>query len=86
MKPANYLSFIQKHPIIQSHPSPLGHGWQLVNGLCLPVRYDQPALPLSLQLVTTNVINNEEDSDRESDDEYANATDSDFTDSSSFNQ
>ena len=51
--------------------------------VCLPVRYDQPALPLSLQHVTTNVINNEEDSDRESDEEYANATESDSTDSSS---
>ena len=56
----------------------------MVNGLCLPVRYDQPALPLSLQLVTTTVINNEEeDSDREIDEEYANATDSDSTDRSS---
>ena len=56
---ANYLSFLQKHPTLQSHPSPLGHGWQLVDGLCLPVRYDLPALP-SLIPVTLNMTDDEE--------------------------
>ena len=30
------------------HPSPLGHGWELVDGRCRPVRHTQPALPTHL--------------------------------------
>ena len=49
----NYLTYLQKHYNLQSHPSPIGHGWQLVNGLCLPVRYNQPSLPPSIKLPVT---------------------------------
>lgn len=51
---------MQKHPLIQCHLSSLGHGWKLVDGLCLPVRYDQQALPLSLLPVCVNTIDNNE--------------------------
>ena len=27
------------------HPSPNGHGWELVDGNCRPVRRTRPALP-----------------------------------------
>jgi len=30
----NYLAYLLKHYQLQSHPSPIGHGWHLVNGLC----------------------------------------------------
>ena len=87
LKRANYLSFIQKHPTLQSHPSPLGHGWQLVDGLCLPVSYDLPALPSSIP-VTLNMTDDEErDMDSECDSEKVDrySSDSESTDSSSSN-
>ena len=85
LKRINYLSFIQKHPIFQFHPSPLGHGWQLVDGLCLPVRYDLPALPSSIP-VTLNMTDDEErDMDSKCDSEKVDgySSDSEFTDISS---
>lgn len=45
---ANYLAHLLKHYQLQRHPSPIGHGWHLVNGLCLPVRSTEPPLPLSM--------------------------------------
>ena len=37
-EPANYLSHIQLHSEVYNHPSPIGHGWMLVDGRCHPVR------------------------------------------------
>ena len=34
---ANYLAYVQTHYQLNNHPSPIPHGWHLVNGLCLPV-------------------------------------------------
>ena len=45
---ANFLAYIQCHPELRGHPSPIGHGWELVNGCCRRVRHTQPALPTSL--------------------------------------
>ena len=33
---------------MKQHPSPLGHGWELVGGHCRPVRHRRPALPMNL--------------------------------------
>ena len=44
----NFLAYIQCHPDQRSHPSPIDHGWELVNGHCRPVRYTTSALPVSL--------------------------------------
>jgi hypothetical protein len=63
---ANYLAYLQKHYQLQRHPSPIGHGWHLVNGLCLPVRYTQPALPSSIELPTTSEAHAEDRSDESS--------------------
>ena len=69
LKQANYLSFLRKHSTIQSHPSPLGHWWQLVDGLCLPVRCELLALPSWIP-VTLNMTDDEErDTDSECDNE-----------------
>ena len=32
---ANYLAYLLKHYKLQNHPSPISHGWHLVNVLCL---------------------------------------------------
>ena len=37
-EPVNYLSHIQLHSEVYNHPSPIGHGWMLVDGPCHPVR------------------------------------------------
>ena len=50
IKRANFLAYIQRHPDLRRHPSPIGHGWELVNGCCRPVRHTKPALPISLSV------------------------------------
>lgn len=45
---ANYLAYLVRHPSLKHHPSPIGHGWELVNGRCRPVRHTRPALPMHL--------------------------------------
>ena len=48
----NFLAYIQRHPVLRDHPSPVGYGWTLVNGRCRPVRHTQQALPPELALTT----------------------------------
>ena len=45
---ANNLAYLALHPELKHHPSPLGHGWELVGGRCRPVRHTRPALPTHL--------------------------------------
>ena len=42
---ANYLAYIQRHAKLRNHPSPIGHGWEMMNGHCRPVRYTKLDLP-----------------------------------------
>ena len=44
----NYLAYIQRQPELLNHPSPIGHGWEMITGHCRPVRYTKAALPLEL--------------------------------------
>ena len=52
MERTNYLTYCQLHYNLQEHPSPIGHGWELVNGKCRPVRHTLPPLPHSSHLMT----------------------------------
>ena len=61
---ANYLAYMQRHFNLVRHPSPIGNGWQLIGGLCLPIRSTKPALPASISLPIDKA---EKDSDSESD-------------------
>ncbi|KAJ4930797.1 hypothetical protein JOQ06_025105 [Pogonophryne albipinna] len=68
----NYIAYCQLHYNLLEHPSPIGHGWELVNGKCRPVRHTLPPLPQ--QLTRTDF------SDESSDDEMSEcgeSTDSD---------
>ena len=47
------------------HPSPIGHGWELVNGKCRPVRNTVPPLPEQLR----DIGSSNESSDESGDDE-----------------
>ena len=44
-KRVNYLSFCQKNFDLIEHPSPIGHGWDMVDGRCRPGRFTESALP-----------------------------------------
>ena len=48
LKSTNYIVYCQRHYNIFEHPSPLGHGWQIINGKCRPVRHSLPPLPQQL--------------------------------------
>lgn len=75
---ANYLSFLQMHPDLHNHPSPVGHGWLLENGKCRPVRHTKSAVPSRLSGVSSETAL-ESDSDNEccSDSEY-DSSDSEY--------
>jgi len=46
--PTLYLcKLLNLHPL---HPSPIGHGWELVDGYCHPVRHTHPANLPTLRL------------------------------------
>ncbi len=45
---ANYLTYLVRHPSLKNHPTPLGHGWELVGSRCRPVRHTRLALPTHL--------------------------------------
>ena len=34
-----------RNPTLREHPDAVGNGWELVNGVCKPVRYSKPPLP-----------------------------------------
>ena len=46
----NYLAYCQRHFDLIEHPSPIGRGWEVINGKCRPVRHGRPALPPILKL------------------------------------
>lgn len=64
---ANYLAYLQRHFDLLSHPSPIGNGWQLKDGVCLPVRYTQSPLPLTICLPVCPSKDPDEDSDTDTD-------------------
>ena len=43
---ANYVAYRVRH--LSLKPMPIGHGWELVDGHCRPVRYTRSALPTHL--------------------------------------
>ena len=61
----NYISYCQLNYNMFEHPSPIGHGWELVNGKCRPVRNTVPPLPEQLR----DLGSSNESSDESGDDE-----------------
>ena len=62
---ANYLSYLMRHPSLKNHPSPIGHGWQLVDGHCRPVHHRNIALPRHLTMPGAAEENNDTDDESE---------------------
>ena len=57
----NYITYCQRNFQLTNHPSPLNHGWELLNGKCRPVRYKHPALPMLVQ--TEPILSDNEGTD-----------------------
>jgi len=72
----NYITYCQIHYNLLEHPSPIGHGWELMNGKCRPVRHTQPPLPhqLTPRDWTDDSIG---DSSSDGDSDISESTDSD---------
>ena len=75
----NYLSYCQLHYDLREHPSPIGHGWEIINGKCRPVRHTLPALPESSRnQVGAEIVQNGDESSSDDDaSECGESTDSD---------
>ena len=73
----NFIAYCQRHNALQEHPSALGHGWEIMNGKCGPVRHTLPALPEQLTRfdVPADIVDNSSSDDEMS--EYGELTDSD---------
>ena len=83
IKCVKFLVYIQRHPDMRRHLSPIGHGWQLVNGYCRPVRRTKPALLSSLPVSPTQQDQYNSDSEANSEAEDEAAFNSDFDSESS---
>ena len=77
----NYLAYLVRHPSLKSHPSPLGHGWEMVGGRCRPVRHTRAALPMHLPAPGSGE-ESEEDDEEEGDHDVERRGDSSESDDS----
>ena len=66
---ANYLAYLMRHPSLKHHPSPLGHGWELVGAPCRPVRHTRPPLPTHIPAPGQAEESGEDESEEEDDGE-----------------
>ena len=60
---ANYLAYCQKNFHLSHQPSPIGNGWEIIDGKCHPVRNVLPALPASLLSQSAQSDEDSSDSD-----------------------
>ena len=76
LEKTNYITYCQIHYNLLEHPSPIGHGWERMNGKCRPIRHTQPPLPhqLTPRDCTDDSI---DDSSSDSDSGISESTDSD---------
>jgi len=44
----NCITYCQMHYDLLEHLSPIGYGWEFMNGKCRPVRHTHPPLPHEL--------------------------------------
>ena len=74
-----YLSYLLKHYELNSHPSPIGRGWENIKGKCPLVQYAIPAKAdvFQLQLLA---LSDDDNGDR-SNAEYGDNSDDCDTDS-----
>ena len=80
---ANYLTYLQKNFSLKIHPSSVGHGWHLVNELCMPIRTSQLSLPSSISLAATSLVDEDNNTNNDSDSNRDDGNKSDDYDSGS---
>ncbi|MCG8430912.1 MAG: hypothetical protein MJA29_07055 [Candidatus Omnitrophica bacterium] len=82
----NYITYCQRNYSLKEHPSPIGQGWEVINGKLKPVRYNDTALPDELRQQESRLDNSESESSGDDDDSsevssddsvFGNSTDSD---------
>ena len=72
----NFISYCQLHFDLLEHPSPIGHGWEIINGICKPVRHSRPALPPTLKQFACPDDDSSESSSDDEETEIGESTDS----------
>ena len=60
---AYHLAYFVRYPSLKHQPSPIGHGWELVDGRCRHIRLNQPALPKHLTAPSPAEASEEDESD-----------------------
>jgi len=61
------VNYLVRHHSLKNHPSPLGHGWELVNGRCRPVRHVR-LLPINIP--APGQADEEDENESQNDREY----------------
>ena len=72
----NFISYCQLHFDLVKHPSPIDHGWEIINGKCKPVRHSRPALPPTLEQFDCPDGDRRESSSNDEESEIGESTDS----------
>ena len=79
---ANFLTYLVLHPFLKRHSSPIGHGWELVDGHCHPIKHTHPALPAHLPAPDLEAADNsKQDEHEETDEEQEEEREEDISDS-----
>ncbi len=87
------MSYLARHPTLRTHPSPIGRGWELIDGRCRPVRHTRPALPIHLPAPMPSGESDEMESDDEEESdshalgkmtECSSESDSDYSEAECF--
>jgi len=73
----NYITYCQLHYNLLEHPSPIDHGWEILNGKCRPVRHTLPPLPQQLIPCDCSDENSDESTSNDERSEAGESTDSD---------
>ena len=72
----NFITYCQLHFTLVEHPSPIGHGWEIINCKCQPVCYTLPPLPHQV-MAPEHLLNSSDESGSDDDTGSGESTDSD---------
>ena len=72
----NYITYCQFHFSLVEHPTPIGHGWEIIKGKWQPGRYTLPPLPHQV-MALEHLLNSSDESSNDDDSGSEESTDSD---------
>ena len=75
----NYISYCQLNYKLLQHPSPIGFGWEILNGKCRPVRHTLPPLPQQFIFFSSSDDIRDDSGSEDERSECRESTDSDDT-------